>query len=87
MLDWIWIQAGVSRRRGCGWFDGYLQTPRRFPNKRKLMRYSRLGITRRGETNGKRLGHPRLDNAGVGSLKGVSRCGESLNSIHRQFVW
>ena len=53
-------------------FVGYLQTPRRFSNKRKLWRYSRLGITRR-ESNGKRLGHPRLDNAGVGSLKDVSR--------------
>jgi ribosomal protein S2 len=31
-----------------------------------------LGITRR-ESNGKRLAHPRLDSAGVGSLKDVSR--------------
>ena len=53
-------------------FVAYLQTPRRFSNKRKLWRYCRLGITRR-ESNGKRLAHPRLDNAGVGSLKDVSR--------------
>jgi len=53
-------------------FVGYLQTPHRFSNKRKLWRYCRLGITRR-ESNGKRLSHPRLDNAGVGSLKDVSR--------------
>lgn len=52
-------------------FVGYLQTPRRFSNKRKLWRYCRLGITRR-ESNGKRLSHPRLDNAGAGSLKDVS---------------
>jgi len=53
-------------------FVAYLQTPRRFSNKRKLWRYCRLGVTRR-ESNGKRLAHPRLDSAGVGSLKDVSR--------------
>lgn len=53
-------------------FVAYLQTPRRFSNKQKLWRYCRLGITRR-ESNGKRLAHPRLDSAGVGSLKDVSR--------------
>jgi transposase len=62
---------GVGAITACR-FVGYIQTPRRFSNKRKLWRYSRLGITRR-ESNGKRLGHPRLDNAGVGSLKDVSR--------------
>lgn len=53
-------------------FIAYLQTPRRFSNKQKLWRYCRLGVTRR-ESNGKRLAHPRLDAAGVGSLKDVSR--------------
>jgi transposase len=53
-------------------FVAYLQVPHRFSNKRKLWRYCRLGITRR-ESNGKRLAHPRLDSAGVGSLKDVSR--------------
>ncbi|MDQ3749540.1 MAG: transposase [Acidobacteriota bacterium] len=53
-------------------FVAYLQTPRRFSNKQKLWRYCRLGITRR-ESNGKRLTHPRLDAAGVGSLKDCSR--------------
>jgi transposase len=53
-------------------FVAYVQTPARFSNKRKLWRYARLGITRR-ESNGKRLVHPRLDSAGVGSLKDVSR--------------
>jgi transposase len=53
-------------------FVAYIQTPHRFSNKRKLWRYCRLGITRR-ESNGKRLAHPRLDCAGVGSLKDVSR--------------
>ncbi len=62
---------GVGAITACR-FVGYLQTPRRFSNKRKLWRYCRLGITRR-ESNGKRLSHSRLDNAGVGSLKDVSR--------------
>ncbi len=53
-------------------FVAYIQTPARFSNKRKLWRYARLGITRR-ESNGKRLSHPRLDSAGVGSLKDCSR--------------
>ncbi len=53
-------------------FVAYLHTPHRFSNKRKLWRYCRLGVTRR-ESNGKRLAHPKLDSAGVGSLKDVSR--------------
>lgn len=53
-------------------FVGYVQTPYRFSNKRKLWRFCRLGVTRR-ESNGKRLAHPKLDSAGVGSLKDVSR--------------
>lgn len=53
-------------------FVAYIQTPKRFSNKRKLWRFCRLGITRR-ESNGKRLAHPRLDSAGVGSLKDCSR--------------
>lgn len=53
-------------------FVAYVQTPHRFSNKRKLWRYARLGVTRR-ESNGKRLAHPHLDPAGVGSLKDVSR--------------
>jgi len=53
-------------------FVAYLQTPARFSNKRKLWRYCKLGITRR-ESNGKRSAHPRLDCAGVGSLKDCSR--------------
>ena len=53
-------------------FVAYLQTPKRFSNKRQLWRYCRLGVTRR-ESNGKRLSYPRLDRSGVGSLKDVSR--------------
>lgn len=53
-------------------FVAYLQTPKRFANKRQLWRYCRLGVTRR-ESNGKRLSYPRLDRSGVGSLKDVSR--------------
>ncbi|MGH9899165.1 MAG: hypothetical protein ACRD63_14070 [Pyrinomonadaceae bacterium] len=63
------LASGRSRSAA---FVGYIQTPRCFSNKRKLGRYCRLGVTRR-ESNGKRLLHPRLDNAGVGSLKDVSR--------------
>ena len=62
---------GVGPITACR-FVGYVQTPKRFSNKRKFWRYCRLGITRR-ESNGKRLSHPRLDNAGNGSLKDVSR--------------
>ncbi len=62
-------------------FVAYLQTPHRFSNKRKLWRFCRLGVTRR-ESNGKRLAHPRLDSAGVGSLKDVSDQGSAANSRH-----
>ena len=62
---------GVGSVTACR-FVAYLQTPARFSNKRKLWRYSRLAITRR-ESNKKRLSHPRLDSAGVGSLKDCSR--------------
>jgi transposase len=62
---------GVGTITACR-FVAYVQTPQRFSNKRKLWRYARLGITRR-ESNGKRLSHPHLDAAGVGSLKDCSR--------------
>lgn len=62
---------GVGAITACR-FVAYIQTPQRFSNKRKLWRYARLGITRR-ESNGKRLAHPHLDPAGVGSLKDCSR--------------
>ena len=62
---------GVGIITGCK-FVAYLQTPKRFANKRQLWRYCRLGVTRR-ESNGKRLSYPRLDRSGVGSLKDVSR--------------
>ena len=70
-VELLQTAPGVGIVTACR-FVAYLQTPRRFSNKRKLWRYCRLGITRR-ESNGKRLAHPRLDNAGVGSLKDVSR--------------
>ena len=59
---------GVGPVTACR-FVAYVQTPKRFSNKRKFWRYCRLGITRR-ESNGKRLSHPRLDKAGNGSLGG-----------------
>ena len=70
-VELLQTAPGVGIITACR-FVAYLQTPRRFSNKRKLWRYCRLGITRR-ESNGKRLAHPRLDTAGVGSLKDVSR--------------
>lgn len=70
-VELLQTAPGVGIITACR-FVAYLQTPRRFSNKRKLWRYCRLGITRR-QSNGKRLAHPRLDNAGVGSLKDVSR--------------
>ncbi|HLB80040.1 MAG TPA: transposase [Dongiaceae bacterium] len=52
-------------------FSGYLQTPHRFSNKRKLWRYCRLGITDRS-SDGKPLGRQSLDINGNGRLKDVS---------------
>jgi transposase len=70
-VELLQTAPGVGIIMACR-FVAYLQTPHRFSNKRKLWRFCRLGVTRR-ESNGKRLGHPRLDSAGVGSLKDVSR--------------
>lgn len=70
-VELLQTAPGVGAITACR-FVAYVQTPRRFSNKQKLWRYARLAITRR-ESNGKRLSHPRLDAAGVGSLKDVSR--------------
>lgn len=70
-VELLQTAPGVGIITACR-FVAYLQTPHRFSNKRKLWRFCRLGVTRR-ESNGKRLAHPRLDSAGVGSLKDVSR--------------
>jgi transposase len=70
-VELLQTAPGVGIVTACR-FVAYVQTPQRFSNKHKLWRYARLGITRR-ESNGKRLAHPRLDSAGVGSLKDVSR--------------
>lgn len=53
-------------------FSAYVQTPHRFSNVRKLWRYCRLGVSRR-TSDGKLLSHPRLDPAGCGRLKDVTR--------------
>jgi hypothetical protein len=53
-------------------FSAYVQTPHRFSAKRKLWRYSRLGITDR-QSDGKPLGRQSLDRNGSGRLKEVSR--------------
>jgi transposase len=52
-------------------FDALIQTPHRFPNKRKLWRYCRLGVTDRS-SDGKQLGYRRLDKSGVSELKAIS---------------
>jgi len=52
-------------------FSAYVQTPHRFKTKRKLWRFSRLGITDR-QSNGEPLGRRRLDPSGVGMLKQLS---------------
>lgn len=70
-VELLQTAPGVGSITACR-LVAYIQTPQRFSNKHKLWRYARLGITRR-ESNGKRLSHPRLDSAGVGSLKDVSR--------------
>ncbi|MFQ6091051.1 MAG: transposase, partial [Candidatus Bipolaricaulia bacterium] len=53
-------------------FSAYVQNPHRFSSKRKLWRYSRLGITDRS-SDGKRRGRRRLDRSGHGRLKDMSR--------------
>lgn len=70
-VELLQTAPGVGSITACR-FVAYIQTPQRFSNKHKLWRYCRLGVTRR-ESNGKRLAPPRLDSAGVGSLKDVSR--------------
>jgi len=70
-VELLQTAPGVGIITACR-FVAYIQTPHRFSNKRKLWRFCRLGVTRR-ESNGKRLAHPKLDSAGVGSLKDVSR--------------
>ena len=52
-------------------FSGFIQTPHRFPNKRKLWRFCKLGITNR-QSNGEPLGYQKLDTNGVGALKRLS---------------
>jgi len=59
-------QACASR------FVAYVQTPMRFSSKRKLWRYSRLGIVNRS-SDGKPIGRKRLDRYASGTLKDVSR--------------
>jgi hypothetical protein len=53
-------------------FSAYVQTPHRFSNIRKLWRYCRLGVSRRS-SDGRPLSRPKLDPAGCGRLKDVTR--------------
>jgi transposase len=52
-------------------FDAFIQTPDRFPTKRQLWRYCRLGVTDRN-SDGKPLGFKRLDRSGVAELKSLA---------------
>jgi len=52
-------------------FDAFIQTPHRFPDKHKLWRYSRLGVTDRS-SDGKPLGFKRLDRSGISELKSLT---------------
>ena len=52
-------------------FDGFIQTPDRFPGKRQIWRYARLGVVDRS-SDGKLLGYKRLDRSGVSELKDIS---------------
>jgi len=53
-------------------FVAYIQTPHRFHRKSKVWKYSRLGVTDRS-SDGKPLERKRLDHAGNGILKDLSR--------------
>jgi transposase len=62
---------GIGPLSACR-FSAYVQTPRRFSNVRKLWRYCRLGVSH-CTSDGKPLSRPRLDPAGCGRLKDVTR--------------
>ena len=53
-------------------FSAYIHTPNRFSSKRKLWKYCRLSVSHRS-SNGQPLRRPRLNRAGCGRLKDVSR--------------
>ncbi len=52
-------------------FDALIQTPHRFPDKHKLWRYCRMGVTDRS-SDGKPLGFKRLDKSGISELKAIA---------------
>jgi transposase len=52
-------------------FDAYIQTPHRFPDKHKVWRYCRLGVTDR-TSDGKPLGYRRLDRSGIAEIKAIT---------------
>jgi len=62
---------GVRLINACR-FSAYVQNPHRFGNLRRLWRYARLGVVQQS-SDGKPIGPQRLDRAGCGSLKDVSR--------------
>jgi transposase len=62
---------GVKLINACR-FCAYVQNPHRFGNLRRFWRYARLGVVQQS-SDGKPIGPQRLDRAGCGSLKDVSR--------------
>jgi transposase len=52
-------------------FDAFIQAPHRFAKRSQLWKYCRLSITDR-TSDGKQLGHKRLDSSGVSELKALS---------------
>jgi len=57
---------------GAARFCAYIKCPHRFSDRGKVWKYSRLGVTE-SVTGGRRIKHQRLDRAGNGALKDVSR--------------
>jgi transposase len=62
---------GVGHINACR-FVAYVQNPHRFNNVRGLWRYAGLGVVQ-PSSNGRPIGPKRLDSAGCGTLKDVSR--------------
>ncbi len=79
MLVWIWVQVFAVRVLSMLMvhigFHALFRHPRGICAMRFQVSKARCGFIWRPESlpDGKRLSHPRLDNAGVGSLKDVSR--------------
>lgn len=70
VIERLQAVPGIGLKLACR-FVAYIQNPHRFSTVKKLWRYCKLGITERS-SDGKPLGHKRLDYNGVGKLKDLS---------------